>query len=77
MIPPLVVQGDREAGLRPREKGTHSLGGNQATAPKSVGVGEIRGDKAASDALLHTRWITAGEPVALRGVHDLREGKTL
>jgi hypothetical protein len=43
----------------------------------NVGVGEIRGDKAASDALLHTRWITAWEPVASKGVHDLCEGKAL
>lgn len=43
----------------------------------NVGVGEIRGDKAASDALLHTRWITVREPVASRGAHDLCEGKAL
>jgi len=43
----------------------------------NVGVGEIRGDKAAGDALLHARWTTAREPVASRGVHDLSEGKAL
>jgi hypothetical protein len=43
----------------------------------NVGVGETRGDKAVSDALLHARWITAREPVASRGVHDLGEGKAL
>jgi len=43
----------------------------------NVGVGEIRGNKTVSDALLHTRWITAGELVASRGVHDLCEGKAL
>jgi hypothetical protein len=43
----------------------------------NVGVGEIRGDKAGSDAFLHTRWITVREPVASRGAHDLCEGKAL
>jgi len=33
--PLLVTQGDREADLRAREKGTHSSQGIQATAPKA------------------------------------------
>jgi hypothetical protein len=32
--PPSAAQGDREAGFRPREKGTHSSRGIQATALK-------------------------------------------
>jgi len=43
----------------------------------NVGVGEIRGDKAAGDALLRARWITARELVASREDHDLCEGKAL
>lgn len=43
----------------------------------NVGVGEIRGNKTVSDALSHTRWMTARELVASRGVHDLCEGKAL
>jgi len=50
------VTGKRGFGLVKRELivsvGTRRLRLN-------VGVGEIRGDKAASDALLHARWITA------------------
>jgi hypothetical protein len=51
--PPLVTQGEREAGLRTREKGAHSRRRIQATALKSVGVDETGGDKVASDASLH------------------------
>jgi len=68
------VTGKRGFGLVKRELivsvGTRRLRLN-------VGVGEIRGDKAAGGALLHTRWITARELVASRGVHDLCEGKAL
>ena len=45
MVPSPLTQGDREAGLRACEKGTHSLRGNQATALSGVGVGETAGDK--------------------------------
>jgi len=34
VTPLSVTQGDREAGFRPREKGTHSSRGIQATALK-------------------------------------------
>jgi hypothetical protein len=75
-ILPLVTQDDREAGLRAREKGIHSSLGIRATAPKaweSVKLRVIRSPVVRSEAL----WITAREPVAPRGVHDLREGKAL
>jgi len=72
----LVIQGDQEAGLRTREKGTHSSGGSQATASKaweSVKPRVIR-----SLALRSGEWwITAREPVASREDHDLHEGKSL
>jgi len=68
------VTGKRGFGLVKREPivlvGTRRLRLN-------VGVGEIRGYKAVSDALRHTWWITAWKPVASRGVHDLCEGKAL
>jgi hypothetical protein len=72
----LVIQSDREASLRTRGKGTRSSWGIQATASKawaSVKLRVIRSPVVRSAAL----WITAREPVASRGVHDLREGKTL
>lgn len=43
------IQGDREAGLRACEKGTHSLRGNQATASSGVDVGETTGNKVEGD----------------------------
>jgi len=75
-ILPLVTQGDREAGLRAREKGTHSSWGIMATASKaweSVKPRVIR-----SLAVRPKEWwITARELVASRGDHDLYEGNAL
>jgi hypothetical protein len=68
------VTGKRGFGLVKREL-IVSVGTRQLRL--NVGVGENRGDKTVSDALLHTRWITARESVASRGVHDLCEGKAL
>jgi len=75
-ILPLVTQGNREASLRTREKGTHSSWGIQATASKaweSVKPRVIRSLAVRSEEW----WITARELVASREDHDLREGKTL
>jgi hypothetical protein len=58
------------------KRGPIVLVGIQATA-LNVGVGEIQGNKATSDALLHTRWITARELVTSREEHDPCEGKAL
>jgi hypothetical protein len=72
----VVTQVDQEAGLRTREKGSHSSGGIQATASKaweSVKSRVIRSLAVRSEEW----WITAREPVASREDHDLREGKTL
>jgi hypothetical protein len=75
-ILPVVTQGDQEAGLRTREKGTHSSVGIQATASKaweSVKFRVIRSLLVRSEEW----WITARELVASKGDHDLCEGKTL
>lgn len=72
----MVTQDDQEAGLRAREKEIHSPLGIQATVPKaweSVKLRVTRSPVVRSEAL----WITAREPVAPRGVHDLDEGKAL
>jgi len=72
----LVIQGDQEAGLRTREKGTHSSRGIQATASKaweSVKPRAIRSLALRSEEW----WTTAREPVASKGDHDLHEGKPL
>jgi hypothetical protein len=74
--PPLVIQGDREVSLRTCGKGAYSSWGTQATASKaweSVKPRVIRSPETRSAA----RWITAREPVASRGAHDLHEGKAL
>jgi hypothetical protein len=42
-----------------------------------VGVGETGGEKVEPKRGPERRWITAREPVASRGVHDLCEGKAL
>jgi len=75
-ILPAVTQVDQEAGLRTREKGSHSSQGIQATASKaweSVKLRVIRSLAVRSEEW----WITARELVASREDHDLREGKTL
>jgi len=76
-ILPLVTQGDREAGLRTREKGTHSSWGIQATASKaweSVKLRVIRllvvRSRSTVDNCKGAKW-------PRKGIHDLREGKTL
>jgi len=72
----VVIQGDQEAGLRAREKGTHSSRGIQATASKareSVKPRVIRSLLVRSEG----RWRTARELVASKEDHDLYEGNAL
>ena len=72
----LVTQGNQEAGLRTREKGTHSSGGIQATASKAW---ESEKPRVIRSPVVRSEewWITARELVASKEDHDLREGKTL
>jgi hypothetical protein len=49
-ILPVVTQGNQEACLRAREKGTHSSQGNPGNCVKSAGVGETVSDKVAGGA---------------------------
>lgn len=74
--PPFAAQGDREAGFRPREKGTHSSRGIQATAP-NAGVGETGGNKAAGDASPGTVDNCRGAQAAWERARDLDEGNAL
>jgi len=82
----LAVGGDPVAGdpgragsevFGPRGKQVHSSWGIQAAAPRAWVSVKPRAIRSRRRVFRRDRWMTTREPVASRGVHDLREGNAL
>jgi hypothetical protein len=72
---PFEARSDREAGA-PREKGAHSRRGKPGDCARAWESAETGGERSRAVRSAR-RWMTAGEQMAPRGVHDLCEGKAL